>query len=415
MTSLKPRGEWLLRSRWRRANAPLTLVILFVLAAGTSPAEAQTFTVLHTFTGPNGEGAYAGLVRDAAGNLYGATSQGGSFGDGLVFKFNPAGKETVLYSFTGVDGNSPNGVIRDAHGNLYGTTYAGGSGQCRSDLGPGCGTVFRLDAKGNETVLHSFTGGADGALPFAGLILDAKGNLYGTAANGGAMSSCNGSGCGVVFKLDPSGKETVLYRFTGGTTDGCNPAGGLLRHKGNLYGTTYSCGASGYGTVFKLNTSGTETVLHSFAGGTTDGAEPYAGLVRDTEGVLYGTTLYGGQSSDGTVFMVSETGTETVLHNFAGGATDGEYPNAGVILDAKGNLYGDTFQGGPSNWGTVFELTMKKGPTGRRAHITLLHSFTGLKGGAGPYGGVIRVAGNLYGTTSGGGRRGDGTVWQITK
>jgi uncharacterized repeat protein (TIGR03803 family) len=416
MACREQHGEWILSSRVRVATAPLTLVVLFVLGAGTiPPAEAQTFTVLQTFAGSNGEGPYAGLVRDAAGNLYGATSEGGSFGDGVVFKLNPAGKETVLYSFTGVDGKSPNGVIRDARGNLYGTTYTGGSGQCKSDFGIGCGTVFRLDAKGNETVLHSFKGGPDGALPFAGVILDAKGNLYGTTANGGDVSSCNGSGCGVVFKLDPRGKETVLYRFTGGTTDVCNPAGGLLRHSGNLYGTTYSCGASGCGTLFKVDTSGTEILLHSFAGGTIDGAEPYAGLVQDADGVFYGTTVAGGAFGDGTVFKVSETGKETVLHNFAGGATDGEYPYAGVILDANGNLFGNTFQGGRSNWGTVFELNMKKGPTGRSAHITLLHSFTGSEGGGGPYGGVIRNAGNFYGTTSGGGRRGYGTVWQITK
>jgi uncharacterized repeat protein (TIGR03803 family) len=415
MASREQRGEWISRLRLLPTCTPLTLVVLFVLgASAVPPVEAQIFTVLHNFTGSNGEGPYAGLIRDAAGNLYGTTSEGGSSGDGVVFKLNPDGKKTVLYSFTGVDGNSPNDVIPDDYGNLYGTTYAGGTGQCQSEFGTGCGTVFRLDMMGNETVLHSFTGGADGAFPFAGVILDAQGNLYGTAANGGDVSSCNGSGCGVVFRLDATGEEIVLYSFTGGTTDGCNPAGSLLRHRGSLYGTTYSCGASGYGTVFKVDTSGTETVLHSFAGGKTDGAEPYAGLVRNADGLLYGTTVYGGASGDGTVFKVSETGKETVLHNFAGGATDGEYPYAGITLDAMGNLYGDTFQGGPSNWGTVFELSTKKDSTGRSSRMTLLHSFTGLKGG-GPYGGVTRVAGHIYGTTSGGGRRGYGTVWQITK
>ena len=413
MAKREHQEEWISRSSLRPASALWTLVLLFALKASAILAAGQTFTVLHGFTGPDGLGAYAGLVRDTAGNLYGTTSEGGSSGDGVVFKLSPAGRETVLYSFTGSDGKSPNGVIRDAGGSLYGTTYTGGSGQCKSDFGTGCGTVFRLDVKGNETVLYSFTGGSDGALPFAGVILDAQGNLYGTTTTGGDMRSCDGSGCGVVFRLDPSGKETVLYSFTGAAADGCNPAGGLLRYKGSLYGTTYSCGGSGHGTVFKVDARGTRTILHSFSGGTADGAEPYAGLVRDAQGVLYGTTVYGGAFGDGTVFKVSETSKETVLHNFAGGATDGEYPYAGVILDTKGNLYGDTFQGGPSNRGTVFELNMKKVPAAS-AYFILLHSFTGLKGG-GPYGGIIRVAGNFYGTASGGGRRGDGTVWQIIR
>jgi uncharacterized repeat protein (TIGR03803 family) len=403
------------------------LIVVFVLWAGTVPsAQGQTFTDLYDFVGSDGEGPYAGLVRDPAGNLYGATSQGGTgqcrsyvgSGCGVVFKLDTAGREFVLYSFTGVDGNGPNGVIRDARGNFYGTTYAGGSGPC--NFGNGCGTVFRLDARGKETLLYSFTGGADGAFPFAGVILDAKGNIYGTTANGGDLGGCNGVGCGVVFKVDTNGSETVLYSFTGGTADGCNPAGAVLRHMGNLYGTTYGCGASGYGTVFKVDTSGTEIILHSFAGGATDGAEPYAGLVRDTEGVLYGTTVRGGGTGCydkfgcGTVFKVNKTGREIVLHSFAGGATDGEYPYAGVILDAKGNLYGDTFQGGPSNWGTVFKVNMKEGVSGRGRPITLLHSFAFSDGG-GPYGGLIRNAGILYGTTSGGGSGGYGTAWQITK
>jgi uncharacterized repeat protein (TIGR03803 family) len=425
MTSLRQDWGWISRIRLRAVSTTVTLAIVLLLGAvATQSGQAQTFADLYSFTGSNGEGPYAGLVRDTAGNLYGATSVGGSgqcgvlgMGCGTVFKLDRKGKETVLHSFTGPDGDSPNGVIRDASGNLYGTTYAGGSGQCNFG---GCGTVFRLDVRGKETVLHSFTGGADGAFPFAGVVLDAKGNLYGTTFNGGDMScGSDGLGCGVVFKLDTRGAETVLYSFTGGATDGCNPAGGLVRdNAGNLYGTTYGCGASDFGTVFKVDADGAQTVLHSFSGGTKDGREPYAGLVQDTDGNLYGTTVYGGGTGYGgygcgTVFKVDTSGTETVLHSFSG-TTDGCNPFAGVILDVKGNLYGDTQSLGPSKWGTVYELNMRKGVKGRGGRITLLHSFAG-SDGAEPFGGVIRDArGNLYGTTSGGGSFGWGTAWKLT-
>jgi uncharacterized repeat protein (TIGR03803 family) len=234
------------------------------------------------------------VIRDSVGNLYGTTGGGGTFGFGTVFKLDTSGKETVLYSFTGgADGEFPEaGLVRDVAGNLYSTTIFGGtSGNCNG----GCGTVFKLDTTGKETVLYSFRNG-DGAYPNS-VIRDSAGNLYGTTYGGGPPSFCFGSGCGVVFKVDTTGKETVLYTFTGGA-DGANPYAGLVRDaKGNLYGTTSYGGdmaacKGGCGVVFKLDKTGKETVLHRFMG--ADGASPYAGLVRDAKGNIYGTTFTGG-------------------------------------------------------------------------------------------------------------------------
>src|SRR5450631_3911763 len=194
-----------------------------------------------------------------------------------------------------------------------------------------------------ESVLHSFAqNGTDGYNPYAGLAIDTAGNLYGTTNVGGASSA------GTVFKVTPSGTETVLYSFKGGT-DGCNPfdAGVVLGKKGVLYGATSGCGANAVGTVFKLTRTGAETVLHSFAFDGKDGFNPYAGLVLDkTTGNLYGTTYYGGASAAGTVFEITPTGAETVLYSFANDGKDGKNPYAGLVLDKTGNLYGTTNLGG---------------------------------------------------------------------
>jgi uncharacterized repeat protein (TIGR03803 family) len=217
---------------------------------GIRSAQAQTFNVLNTFTGgADGANPVGGLIQNGKGNLYGTTCCGGTHGTGTVFMLNKSGKETVLYSFTGgEDGNEPfASLIRDANGNLYGTTLWGGSStQCNG--GNGCGVIFKLDKTGKETVLHAFTGtGGDGANPYDGLVRDPKGNLYGTTVNGGGSSVCSG-GCGVVFKVRGAGKETVLHRFSGG--DGAGPYAGLVRDaKDNLYGTTQYGGSYGEGTV----------------------------------------------------------------------------------------------------------------------------------------------------------------------
>ena len=304
-------------------------------------------TVLYTFTGKPADGSLpvAGLLRDAAGNLYGTTFYGGASDFGTVFKLDTTGTETVLHTFAGgTDGANPGaGLVRDTAGNLYGTTFYGGES--------GFGTVYKLDRNGVETVLHSFAGSpTDGQEPTAGLVRDAAGNFYGTTITGGA------SNLGTVYKLDTAGKETVLYSFTG-QPDGKFPWAGLVRDAaGNFYGTTLYGGASDFGTVYKLDTAGKETVLHSFTGGR-DGKLPYAGLLRDLAGNLYGTTSEGGASRYGTAFQLDTTGRFTVLHSFAFGATDGITPMGGLIRDTTGNLYGTTLQGGAFSVGTVFKLS----------------------------------------------------------
>ncbi|MGH9206790.1 MAG: choice-of-anchor tandem repeat GloVer-containing protein, partial [Acidimicrobiales bacterium] len=238
---------------------------------------------------------------------------------------------------------------------------------------------------------------------------DSSGNLYGTTGSGGASND------GVVFKLTPGGTETVLHSFAGGASDGSLPAAGLIADSsGNLYGTTSEGGASNNGVVFKLSPDGTETVLHTFAGGSSDGANPRAGLIADSSGNLYGTTGSGGASNDGVVFKLTPGGTETVLHTFMGGG-DGAFPLAGLIADSSGNLYGTTESGGGTGCiagfgcGTVFKLS----PGGTE---TVLYSFKGgPSDGAQPFAGLYAdSSGNLYGTTSGGGASRWGTVFKLS-
>jgi uncharacterized repeat protein (TIGR03803 family) len=368
-------------------------------------ALAQTFTVLHNFAGPPDGGLpYAALV-DANGVLYGTTLVGGAgactmnyepVGCGIVFKVIGK-KETVLYSFKGEpDGLFPTGgLVRDKSGKLYGTTPEGGA--------YGYGTVFKI-AGTKETVLYSFKGVPDGAYPSGTLVQDAAGNFYGVTGNGGA----NGGG-GTVFKVDAKGNETVLYSFcsknqSGICVDGQFPVdnGGLIMDaSGNLYGTTTSGGIppTGYGdagTVFKLDMSGNETVLYSFCSevNCADGANPEGGLVMDAEGNLYGTTEFGGSASDGpgVAFKLYTSGQQTVLHTFCSEeeCADGGGPVAGLIMDAKGSLYGTSDS-------TVFELDAS-------GSFSVLHTFTGIPGPVEPVGGLVMDAkGNLYGTTSQGG------------
>jgi uncharacterized repeat protein (TIGR03803 family) len=216
--------------------------------------------------------------------------------------------------------------------------------------------VFKLDTAGRQTVLHSFAGAPDGQFPNTKLVRDAAGNLYGTTELGGDPKCNFTNGCGTVFKLDATGTETVLHSFTARPLDGAFPEGGLVRDAaGNLYGTTYFGGASDFGTVFKLDNAGMETVLYSFTGGTTDGAYPLAGLLQGATGNLYGTTNLGGASNLGTVFRVTTSGTETMLHSLKGG--EGKNPRAGLARDTASNLYGTTSSGGPFNKGTVFKLS----------------------------------------------------------
>jgi uncharacterized repeat protein (TIGR03803 family) len=376
---------------------PWALAFSFQLGLMAAPpsAQGQTFSVLYSFASEADGDRPDSLIRDALGNLYGTTYYGGvKSSKGVVFKLDTTGKETVLYRFKGPDGNGPDGVVRDAAGNLYGATSFGGSG-CPGQQG--CGTVFKLDASGKQTVLHRFGGKGDGTFPTAGVIRDAAGNLYGTTYTGGVLSLC-GVGCGTIFKVDASGKETVLHRFTGGA-DGASPYGGLIQDgAGNLYGTAQT------GTVFKLDATGKFTVLHTL--NETEGCYSSASLFRDAAGNLYGTASGCGEFGSGTVFKVAPSGKTTVLYNFTGG-TDGGGPYGSVVRDKAGNLYGSTGFGGDltslcaqvnntPGCGVVFKIDT----TGQ---YTVLHAFDGTDGQWAYYGVIQDASGNLYGTTAEGG------------
>ena len=324
---------------------PIALIIVLALAAAQAPlAKAQTLTVLHSFSGnPDGSTPYGAVVRDSSGNLYGTTTQGGTSNLGTIFKTTSTGTTTVLHNFSGnPDGSTPYGsLVMDSSGNLYGTTIAGGT----SNLG----TVFKRTSAGTTSILHSFSGNPDGSTPYGGLFIDSSGNLYGTTTQGGT------SNLGTVFKTTSTGTTTVLHSFSG-NPDGSTPYyNGLVRDSsGNLFGTTTQGGTSNKGTVFKTTSTGTTTVLHSFSG-NPDGSTPYGGLVVDSSGNLYGTTINGGTSNIGTVFKTTSTGTTTILHNFTGNP-DGSVPYGSLVIDSTGTLYGPTTSGGTSNMGTVFKL-----------------------------------------------------------
>jgi uncharacterized repeat protein (TIGR03803 family) len=346
-------------------------------------------TMLYTFdiNSAVGTNASSGLVLDGQGNLYGTTYNGGDLscfvpfdsvpGCGTVYKVDPSGNVTALYAFTGaagdgegagVSGNIPGGrLVLDAQGNLYGTTVFGGN--LTDCAGDGCGTVFRVDPTGNETLIYTFPHPEQGQMPQEGLVRDAQGNLYGTLVETGDRYED-----GVVFKVDPSGNESVIYSFhgtNGGTGDGSSPAPGLVMDsQGNLYGTTVygGSGACTCGTVFKLSpTQGggwTETVLFSFSNQAT-GETPNGGLAVDAQGTVYGTTVSGGSDTTcilngefgcGTIFKVDAAGNETILYSFTAGLGLYTGSNGYLALDAQGNLYGTTTQGGAHGFGTVFKL-----------------------------------------------------------
>jgi len=414
-------GEWPLQRTGQRNAIRLLLILVnsvLLVAFLTLTATAQSLNTLYEFQGGADGGAPNELIRDSAGNLYGTTIAGGKTIFGTVFKIDNSGKKTILYNFLGgTDGTEPHGgLVRDAEGNLYGTTEYGGDLSVLCAGMQGCGVVFKVDPTGHETVLYSFTGGADGGQPLAGLMLDSAGNLYGTTAGGG-IGGCDywAVGCGVVFKLDSTGKETVLYSFVGGTDSGVPASPVIGDSSGNLYGLTSGVGAAASGSVFKLDANGKETVLHAFSN-VPDGSQPYGRLVRDGAGNLYGTT-YGGGIFDpnncgdggcGVVFEVTPTGKEHVLYSFAGGPR-GWGPLAGLARDKQGNLYGAAALGGAgfACCGVVFELNPKR-------EEILLHTFTGAADGGGPETGLILdAAGNLYGT-AGQGTSGNGVAFTIT-
>lgn len=382
---------------WRSAIGGLVL-LLFAIAF----SQAQTFTVLYTFQGKgNGKYPEGRLLPGREGSIYSTTEGGGSFNYGTVFEIDSHGKESVLSSFWGGNGlGSESGLIQDSAGNFYGTTYDGGTlegGQCLH----GCGTVFKLDTSGKITVLHAFTGGTDGGQPEAGLVQDDADNLYGTTTIGGDLNCRYGMGCGVVFKLDTNGNETVLHAFSG-TPDGWYPTGELaVDREGNFYGTTWFGGSSDDGTIYQLTPSGTETILYSFDG-IAGGEYPNGPLVSDAQGNVYGTTNGGGNTSCdlcGLVFKLDTAGHETVLHTFTG-SPDGAYPFAGLIIDSSGNLYGTTYGGGGTRCGLGCGTVFKVDANGNE---TVLHAFTGGSDGAEPRDRLIIDGSGLYGTAPSGG------------
>jgi uncharacterized repeat protein (TIGR03803 family) len=434
---------WIFLTGLRAAIASLALAVAFVLIMGTAESvQAQTFQVIHDFTGGlDGSEPTFGMTIDAAGNLYGTTFAGDT-GTGTAYKMvhKPTGWAlNTLYVFT----ITSNGVIPystlviGSNGKLYGTTGFGGIGPCQAYGHTGCGTVYTLKAPVSpchspycpwtETPLYKFSGGIDGSNPYgATLVFDAAGNIYGTTFAGG-RGSCPGK-CGLVYKLTPAGSgwtESVLYAFTGGADGGAPWAGVTFDHAGNLYGTTSSGGAFGGGTVYELSPSGsgwTQKTLHSFQS-STDGAVPYAGLIFDRSGNLYGATQYGGSETGGTVFELSPSSggnwSFATLYNFAasgGGLAKG--PVSNLIMDGAGNLYGSTAGDGVYSFGSAFKLTHGGGGW----TYTSLHDFTsGLDGGSLRSNLVFDSAGNIYSTASGGGTGNPatcvgscGVVWEIT-
>ena len=415
LTSLLTFSSWSKRIAKRRYLCAMLFALTLAL-----PAHAQSFQMLYEFP-LRKTGNTPSALLGVNGNFYGTTAFGGMSNEGTVFELTSQGKLTSLYSFSRNDGRNPTigPLIRDRGGNLYGTTQNGGDLHCVAFTNnAGCGTVFKLSAGGKETIMHSFSGGpTDGSYPLAGLVADSAGNLYGTTELGGI--GCNGQGCGTVYKITPSGTETVLYYFTGGA-DGSNPGyvDLAIDPAGNLYGTAggggnLACGAhtTGCGVVFKIDPTGKETVLHAFGGGT-DGSGPGTGVVRDSNGNLYGTVTSGGDCRDcGLVFKIDPAGSETVLHDFTEEEVQPVLSASQLLLDSAGNLYGTTLYGGSISDGTVFEVSSQ-------GVYTMLHSFDSTDGQFPVAGLILDNAGNLYGTTSGGGSyscsSGCGVVFKIT-
>ena len=312
-------------------------------------------TILHSFSGPDGEYPLGALVTDKKGNLYGGTQAGGAYNAGVVFVISPSGIASVLYSFTGgSDGSVALGpLIFDKAGNLYGVAGGGATEQ---------GLIFKLSPSGIETVLYTFSGREDGGTPNGGLVFDPKGNIYGTTQAGGTGTQCFGGACGVVFELSPSGVEKVLHNFDGAVLDGFNPLSGLVRDKeGNLYGTTWLGGPNDLGIVYEVTPSGVETVLNFFVKGSS-GYYPIAPLLLDKIGNLYGTASFSAYPtcSCGVVFQVPAANPyeELTVYRFQNEYhPDGAFPVTGLTWGTKGRLYGTTSQGGISNFGAVFELT----------------------------------------------------------
>jgi uncharacterized repeat protein (TIGR03803 family) len=373
------------------------LLFLFVTTALALPA--QTFTSLASFNGDNG--AYAqsmSLVQGTDGNLYGTAPYGGANSGGTVFKVTPTGTVTTLYSFCAqpscADGKTPlAGLVLAANGRFYGTTSSGGLN--------GDGTVFSITSAGAFTSLHSFDLPVDGAYLVAALVQASNGTFYGATGEGGTNNY------GTIFSMTSGGAVTTLHSFDG--TDGAYPYAALIQaSNGTFYGTTSDFGANGDGTVFSITAGGTLSTLHNFDG--TDGADPYAPLVQATNGTFYGTTVQGGADGYGTVFSITSGGTLSTVHSFD--STDGANSYAGLVQATNGTFYGTTSEGGTANCsfgqpcGTVFSLT----PGGT---LTTLHSFDSTDGEK-PQAAVVQATnGTFYGVTYDGGASNYGTIFSL--
>jgi len=460
------------------ACGPFAVLIAVSLLGGAVNVEAVTQTVIYSFQGiPDGMYPVGAVVFDKARNLYGVTTNGGDGGSdcflgscGTVYQLTPSGTsggpwvETVIYNFKGKsqnDGEDPySGLLIDDAGNLYGATGYGGSGNCTLvGTSVGCGTVFELSpppqpgGQWSETILYNLQGGSDGYLPYGDLTVDKAGNIYGSTLYGGGYGICDENiypNCGTVFRLGPpqgpggAWQETVLYSFKGEgvsfydpVVDGADPNGGLtLDSAGAIYGTTQygglamACGGSaegsGCGTVFKLvppvvqNQPWAEQVLYRFQP-PPDGSYPFAGVILDEQGNVYGTNIFGGASLGGTLFKLSPSSEpsglwiETILHNFGSIPYDGVIPEAKPTLEQSGNLYGRTIGGGPRSRGTVFHLDL------RNNNYNIVTHFKGGPSGGHPNNSLkLGPYGNVYMTTADGGTanldcdNGCGTVIQLS-
>lgn len=407
-----------------RTAALLSLLTLAVVLAIPSTAQAQTFDVLYNFTGGlDGAGPWGPLAMDKTGSFYIGTMSGGNNTDsGAASKLKSLSGNWLLqplYDFNGGigDGFQPQLVVAP-NGVVFGATQAGGPANCGMvfQLSPGPTVPPTALAPWSKTILHMFAGGSDGCNPFSAPILDSEGNLYGTTTDSGAPNYA-----GVVYELVHSGQsytEKILYTFSG--PDGSVPAPGLVADSSftNLYGVTQIGGSQGYGTVFRLTNTGsgwTETVLYNFHN-SSDGQQPQAGLAMDASGNLFGASAMGGNGGGGTVFELMRSGESYTYHELYGLQCD--YPSCigpylgYLTLDSAGNLYGTTLNEGANTYGSVFELS----PSSGSYTFTALHDFSlGRDDGGFPNGGVIRdVAGNLYGTAANGGTYDSGVIFRIT-
>ena len=405
----------------------MLLALVFGISLLPAVGRAQTYTILHAFTGQSdGANPVAGVTTDQIGNLYGTTSAGGEEGFGNVYRLvrsDSTWSFYLLYPFQGFtqrsqDGGSPHSrAVIGPDGALYGTTRIGGNGDngggCREEHG--CGSVYRLQPQfgggWKETVLYQF-GYYDGENPFYGdVVFDQAGNLYGATRNGGANSQ------GAIFKLTPGNggwTESVIHSFSG--SDGSAPLGGpAIDSAGNLYGTTSLGGAGGYGVIYGLQPTSSDwvgTVLHSFQG--SDGVTPASAVVLDQSANVYGATQAGGVGGDGSAFKLT-LGADglwdlTTLVGFKGAGIQGSYRT--LAMDRMGDLYGTTATEGAYHLGSVFKLTFANGTW----LCTTLHDFTGGGDGANPYGTLsFDASGNIYGTAENGGTYGNGVVFQISQ